>query len=638
MIKRCAISALLIIHGAVCLLGAFFPFYPPVYLFCWFFPGHFAIKLTIVLLIGASQVIYGLYLSLKIKWHIKWYWPACVTIVLAGLLLVYPVVQSPELLGAVTKKDIHQPIPYEEMLPVQAKEAADDIMPTPGGPGYRANLHQAGVKNPWEPVEISEAYLGSREKETHVYYRSYIETAAGEARNNIIMATIEGKEIKNLSLYADNIPYGITLTDGMQWSAPYFRASVLVVETAADIIPGEYDLDIGLLINGRDYGTITCTIDVIAGKITSQEIPRLQKAKQYHIVGEANLANEDPDRTAGLWLIISEDASGFEEYAQTAAQAVLDLYHRYGRDYTSVSLVPSADIRISYAHATFASDGRGPAGMTGSAPAKAFYWKVRAADRDLNEQEKAIASLWAARQQDFPQKNLYSSLSYDEDALRQYIAETLNIPYDEVQMPELEMQVYDLPQQFIDKTVSMAYRPSPGGHGITSTRVEQGSSGIASHALMIHLTLEDLAKRADAVLIGKVVDILPSREVADWEFMDHHTIVTDVVIEVEQYLYDGSGSKYVTVAVLGGQIGEMRIWAEDQPVFDLGEEVLIFLSDSEEEWKIPSPEECVSGDFYMVTGSRQGKLGYRDGQVITPEGNSITISELEKKIAQVHEE
>lgn len=73
-------------------------------------------------------------------------------------------------------------------------------------------------------------------------------------------------------------------------------------------------------------------------------------------------------------------------------------------------------------------------------------------------------------------------------------------------------------------------------------------------------------------------------------------------------------------------------------MFDLGEEALIFLSDSEEEWKIPSPEECVSGDFYMVTGSRQGKLGYRDGQVITPEGNSITISELEKKIAQVHEE
>ncbi len=178
-----------------------------------------------------------------------------------------------------------------------------------------------------------------------------------------------------------------------------------------------------------------------------------EQAKPYVVVEEANLVNEDPVRTASLWLITSEDASGFEEYAQTAAQAVSDLYHRYGRDYTSVILVPSADIRTpSYAHASFAADGRGPAGMTGSAPAVPFYWKVRAADRELNEQEKAIASLWAARQQDFPPKNIFSSLSYDEDALRQYIAGTLNIPCDEVQMPKLDTHEYDLPQRFINET------------------------------------------------------------------------------------------------------------------------------------------------------------------------------------------
>ena len=52
------LSGLLIVHGIVCLLGAFFPFYPPVFFFYWFFPGHFAIRLIIVLLIGAAQLAY----------------------------------------------------------------------------------------------------------------------------------------------------------------------------------------------------------------------------------------------------------------------------------------------------------------------------------------------------------------------------------------------------------------------------------------------------------------------------------------------------------------------------------------------------------------------------------------------------
>ncbi len=535
----------------------------------------------------------------------------------------------------------HLPIPVKDMGILQAEqEAPDDIMPAPGmGPAYRANLHQAGVKNPWPPIEISEAYLGRGATEAHIYYRSHIETTAGQARNNVIKAIIPNRDVGRLSLYADNIPDGFTLTDGMQWGGPNQRASVLVIEIAPDVALGEYPLEIGLEINGKDYGTMGCTVDVIIEDIASQDIPWLDRAEPYQIIEEANLVNEDSVRTAGLWLITSEDASGFEEYAQTAARAVLDLYHRYGRDYTSAILVPSADIRTpSYAHASFAADGRGPAGMTGSAPAVPFYWKVRAADRELNEQEKAIASLWTSRQWDFPPQNLFSSLSYDQDALRQSIADTLNTPYDEVQMPVLEMCEYNLEQLYIDGMIAPSEKYVPGNHGITTTQIEPGDSGISTHALMIHLTLEALAERADAVLIGRVVDILPSREVADWEFMDHHTIVTDVVIQVERYLYGGSLSPYVTLAVLGGQIGDMRIWAEDQPMFDLGEEVLLFLSDSEKGWKIPAPQEFVHGDFYMVTGSRQGKLGYRDGQVITPEGNSITISELENKLAEIHKE
>lgn len=160
--------------------------------------------------------------------------------------------------------ETHTPIPVEDMgILIAEQEAPDDIMPAPGlGPAYRANVHQQGEENPWPPIEVSEAYLGSGSNEALICYRECIETRAGETRNNIIRATIPGKEVDSLTLYADDVPQSITLTDGMQWSGPSARASVLVIEIAQDVDPGEYPLEIGLEINGKDYGTITCTIEV----------------------------------------------------------------------------------------------------------------------------------------------------------------------------------------------------------------------------------------------------------------------------------------------------------------------------------------------------------------------------------------
>ncbi len=382
----------------------------------------------------------------------------CVASILTGLLITgcQP-----------SETEEHTLIPVQDLGILQAEqEVPDDIMPVPGGgPAYRANVHQQGVENPWPSIEISETYLGGGANEAHIYYRSSIETAAEETRNNVIKLIIPGKEVNSLALYADNVTQGITLIDGMQWSGPSSRASVLVIEIAADVAPGKYPLEIGLIINGKDYGMVTCTINVIPEEVQPQDSSYLKHARPYRILSEGNLANEDPGRSVGLWFITSEEASGFEEYAQTAVQAVLDLYRLYGRDYTSVLLLPSDKLEyagLSYAQAKFAADGKGAAGMTGDAPAKEHYWKVRAADRELNERELAIAELWVAKQQDFPQPKLWSSLSYDEEALRHYIADTLNIPYGEVQMPGLEMQEYELNQLFVDETVSQAASFIPG--------------------------------------------------------------------------------------------------------------------------------------------------------------------------------
>ena len=85
---------------------------------------------------------------------------------------------------------------------------------------------------------------------------------------------------------------------------------------------------------------------------------------------------------------------------------------------------------------------------------------------------------------------------------------------------------------------------------------------------------------------------------------------------------------------MGGSVDNITMWVEDEPVFNLGEEAVLFLIKTAQH-NIP-PEGFESANYSTVTGSMQGKLGYRDGQMITLEGNKITISELEKKIAEVH--
>lgn len=81
---------LLIVHGIICTLGAFFPFYPPIFLF-YFLALPFAVKLILVLLLGVFQIVFGVYLAFTEKLRqIRWYWLALTIIVIVILLLIYP--------------------------------------------------------------------------------------------------------------------------------------------------------------------------------------------------------------------------------------------------------------------------------------------------------------------------------------------------------------------------------------------------------------------------------------------------------------------------------------------------------------------------------------------------------------------
>jgi hypothetical protein len=150
-------------------------------------------------------------------------------------------------------------------------EAADDLMITPGGYVYRANMHQAGVKNPWPHIDSKEVTIGESPDIAQITYRDSIETEAGQTRNNLFSIGLPNVDpsvntYMKTVLRAGDLPSGITVTQISEGhgSDPARRMQTgLEIEISPDVAPGQYTFNIGIDISGKDYGTVPCTIDVI---------------------------------------------------------------------------------------------------------------------------------------------------------------------------------------------------------------------------------------------------------------------------------------------------------------------------------------------------------------------------------------
>jgi hypothetical protein len=157
------------------------------------------------------------------------------------------------------------PIPVGVLPSPTDAEAPDDIVFTPGGAAYRANVHQGGVENPWSPIPIFSANLTKGSETITVYYRPTIDTRAGELHTDIVIVVRESAFLngEKLALYAVDVPEGINITRGGGAGLPGSLGVVLVVITEPDVAAGQYTFQIGIEIDGKDYGTIPCTVKVV---------------------------------------------------------------------------------------------------------------------------------------------------------------------------------------------------------------------------------------------------------------------------------------------------------------------------------------------------------------------------------------
>jgi hypothetical protein len=149
--------------------------------------------------------------------------------------------------------------------------AYDDIVSAPGGFTYRATIHQQGQPD-WPPVQRSETALSTPLGYIGIGYRSYIETLAGETRNNIIyLDANNAPEIADpiqVDYHPVGLPDGITLVRGMQGyggiGGQDRKSSrvVLVIHIASQVKRGEYPFAIQLEYEGEIFGSLTVTVKV----------------------------------------------------------------------------------------------------------------------------------------------------------------------------------------------------------------------------------------------------------------------------------------------------------------------------------------------------------------------------------------
>jgi len=71
-----------------------------------------------------------------------------------------------------------------------------------------------------------------------------------------------------------------------------------------------------------------------------------------------------------------------------------------------------------------------------------FKWLVRATEKPLNKQELEIAKLWYRHHADFQSEDVVSSLSYNMEKLVNFIADSLNLEVEEVNLPKITRKDY----------------------------------------------------------------------------------------------------------------------------------------------------------------------------------------------------
>ena len=150
----------------------------------------------------------------------------------------------------------------------------DDLIGTPGGWAYRANVIQQGLVISWSPVQTVDAAIGTSANPVTVNYRSQLETQAGQTRNiifTVVLPNVSPSQPGNpieAAISSNNLPAGISIVQdsGPGWhdGDPPLRVEEIVhVQIGGIVKPGNYTFSFIVSVAGVQQGMLPCTVRVL---------------------------------------------------------------------------------------------------------------------------------------------------------------------------------------------------------------------------------------------------------------------------------------------------------------------------------------------------------------------------------------
>ena len=114
--------------------------------------------------------------------------------------------------------------------------------------------------------------------------------------------------------------------------------------------------------------------------------------------------------------------------------------------------------------------------------------------------------------------------------------------------------------------------------------------------LIEQLTLDDLAARADFIVIGEITHITCHEE-------GKGNIYTLITLSVEQTV-KGKSEGEMVIRVAGGELDGTNLVVEDAPSFQIGERAVLFLEERED-------------NNFSVVGGFQGKFSIDENNIVS---------------------
>jgi len=176
----------------------------------------------------------------------------------------------------------------------------------------------------------------------------------------------------------------------------------------------------------------------------------------------------------------------------------------------------------------------------------------------------------------------------------------------------------------------------PLNGGNTKVTVQPGDIVNSVNPVFTPFALDEFIKNSDAIITGKVFEILPAKEGFDPVMYSekYPVIYTDVIIQVDKILLGKTQTDKVAVRLLGGRIGK-NVFTADEATFTLGENVLVFLFLETHFTFTPVPSGIDSQSYYRVVRLFQGKFNLNGDSAINAEGESLSTAKIEKRILEL---